>query len=203
MCELGIFQLPSELTIEAAYESSITRLSLCLQEHPYHLGDGFSSSTTQRPSMEPFLSISGFPRKLWTAGSGQFFTSIGEDEEEDIGEIGQAISTESPPVPEIYFGRGEAVPRLRETTSRLFGRRAFSWSSRQSSSPRLPDGSSPSRDSRSWGSRDSMDRGLMDLSRISSGSDDARFQPASFNTSMDEELEELEQGTGRTLPNIV
>lgn len=63
MSEYGSFKFRSELRIEGAFQSSLTRLSIRLQEQHYHYRSSYTAAQTQR--MEPFLSISGFPRKLW------------------------------------------------------------------------------------------------------------------------------------------
>lgn len=62
MCDSGVFQLPSQLKIQAVSESSITRLSLRLQNDFYYCQD---DNGVGQVRMEPFLSISGFPRRLW------------------------------------------------------------------------------------------------------------------------------------------
>ncbi|RGP77832.1 hypothetical protein FLONG3_4008 [Fusarium longipes] len=62
MCYTGIFRLPSHLVIDGSHETSLTRLSLCLQP------GGYSYSQASNPflrSVNPTMSISGFPRELF------------------------------------------------------------------------------------------------------------------------------------------
>jgi hypothetical protein len=59
MCDRGLFKLDYRLSIDSAWQSSTTRLSLCLQSLNY--AQEFGSTQT---SVSCFLSISGFPRKL-------------------------------------------------------------------------------------------------------------------------------------------
>jgi hypothetical protein len=166
MCERGIFQLTSALTIEAANISSITRLSLRLQEHVYYLGEGYGLSTTQRHSMEPFLSISGFPRNLWTAGSSHFYTSDNqnvneEEEEEGVEGIGEERPFTEFPVPDSLVDDNEGT----STKSSVF-RRAFSRShlrmkpslSLGSITSSSTDDASPGRNGKFWSNKVSIER---------------------------------------------
>ncbi|VTO87220.1 unnamed protein product [Fusarium graminearum] len=62
MCYTGIFRLPSHLIIDGSHETSLTRLSLCLQQNGY----GYShASSPFESSVNPSMSISGFPRELF------------------------------------------------------------------------------------------------------------------------------------------
>ncbi|KAK3379099.1 hypothetical protein B0T24DRAFT_716735 [Lasiosphaeria ovina] len=58
MCRRGLFDMSTEVTVEASIHSSATRMALCLQEHSY-LKSGV-------PQAERYLSISGFPREIFT-----------------------------------------------------------------------------------------------------------------------------------------
>ncbi|CEI60194.1 hypothetical protein FVEN_g6376 [Fusarium venenatum] len=59
MCYTGIFRLRSHLIIDGSHETSLTRLSLCLQP------GGYSHSHPSQRSVNPSMSISGFPRELF------------------------------------------------------------------------------------------------------------------------------------------
>jgi hypothetical protein len=59
----GTFRLPSHLIIDGRHESSLTRLSLCLEPEGYILSEIPSSFHRSRNSS---FSISGFPRELFT-----------------------------------------------------------------------------------------------------------------------------------------
>ncbi|EKJ74391.1 hypothetical protein FPSE_05462 [Fusarium pseudograminearum CS3096] len=62
MCYTGIFRLPSHLIIDGSHETSLTRLSLCLQQNGY----GYSQESSPfESSVNPSMSISGFPRELF------------------------------------------------------------------------------------------------------------------------------------------
>lgn len=62
MCYTGIFRLPSHLIVDGSHETSLTRLSLCLQQNGY----GYShASSPFESSVNPSMSISGFPRELF------------------------------------------------------------------------------------------------------------------------------------------
>jgi hypothetical protein len=60
MCSRGLFNLGTPIRLRSATQSSLTRISLCLQEREYPHSDDKSSS-------ERYLSISGFPRSLFAA----------------------------------------------------------------------------------------------------------------------------------------
>jgi hypothetical protein len=60
MCNRGLFNLGTPIRLRSATQSSLTRISLYLQEREYPHSDDKSSS-------EPYLSISGFPRSLFAA----------------------------------------------------------------------------------------------------------------------------------------
>ncbi|KAK0721616.1 hypothetical protein B0T26DRAFT_800576 [Lasiosphaeria miniovina] len=59
MCDRGLFELECRLRIDSAWQSSTTRLSLCLQPMDYMQEFGSTRTSTSR-----ILSISGFPREL-------------------------------------------------------------------------------------------------------------------------------------------
>lgn len=59
----GEFRLPSHLIIDGRHESSLTRLSLCLEPEGYILSEIPSSLHRSRNSS---FSISGFPKELFT-----------------------------------------------------------------------------------------------------------------------------------------
>jgi predicted acylesterase/phospholipase RssA len=149
MCESGTFE-PLNLTIDAADKSSTTRLSLCLQEHDYRVGEGYSSNKTPESGVEPLLSISGFPRNLWAAKGSRISASFAKDMNSDA--EGEATQENSPvndsTVPRIFIDHGEDGeddPKAQESRPN-FVSRAWSWAaSSRTSSPRRR--SSPSRES--------------------------------------------------------
>lgn len=60
MCDRGLFEMEYKLSIDSAWQSSTSRLSLCLQPMDYIQNLG----STQKSTTSRFLSISGFPREL-------------------------------------------------------------------------------------------------------------------------------------------
>ncbi|KAH6886261.1 hypothetical protein B0T10DRAFT_576010 [Thelonectria olida] len=158
MCNLGIFQLSTELKIEAAHQSSTTRLSLRLQEDPYRSSSMYSS--VQDPSMGSLLSISGFPRKIWARG----VMAVTPDKEEPNGEEEVLPKAVGEPVPEMLV---EEAAALRGKKMRLFG--PFSRSRRKSPLP-AGDPGSPSSDGKLHKTRDSIGNRPAELRSSSSQS---------------------------------
>lgn len=75
MCYTGIFRLPSHLIIDGSHETSLTRLSLCLQQNGY----GYSHA------VNPSMSISGFPRELFVQYDPLSPRAVVEDEDDGEG----------------------------------------------------------------------------------------------------------------------
>lgn len=63
MCNRGVFDLHTPIRVQSVHQSNLTRISLCLQEVNY-LNAVASGPATYS---ERYLSISGFPRELFTS----------------------------------------------------------------------------------------------------------------------------------------
>ncbi|KAJ4123018.1 hypothetical protein NW768_010010 [Fusarium equiseti] len=87
MCYSGTFRLPTNIVIDGSHESSLTRLSLCLQP------GGYSYSQVSDPShrsVNPSFSISGFPRELFAQDTSLSPRTTVTDVDEDEGPFFEA-----------------------------------------------------------------------------------------------------------------
>ena len=112
MCSRGRFSL--YLQIDALYQSSMTRLSLCLQPDsygPYH------------DPMEPLLPISGFPRELCTQDN--ISARLDEDDENDSDDENDGISelAGTPVMPPLPHAKTEPDTSKLQSPRRFFNRR--------------------------------------------------------------------------------
>ncbi|CAJ0552466.1 Ff.00g064450.m01.CDS01 [Fusarium sp. VM40] len=133
MCNAGFFTLPSELHIDAGYQSSVTRLSLCLE--PYVPTYGGDISYRQNPA-HPLFPISGFPRVLSAQHS---LHSV--HLEENLGSEGEDASGSQDP--EVILAPKPTLPHLAVPKGGFKGSKLYKSISQMSLSPkaRSPDGS--------------------------------------------------------------
>jgi hypothetical protein len=98
MCDRGLFRLESMLSIDSAWQSGTSRLSLCLQPTDYiqKLGSTQTSTTSR------FLSISGFPRELCAQDT---ITSPSLEDANDEKRAGLAGSGASPSMPALKHAK--------------------------------------------------------------------------------------------------
>lgn len=192
MCDFGVFRLPSELLrIEATAQSSLTRLSLCLQEDFYDC----SSDEGFEQYMQPLLSISGFPRKLWAqasrSGTEPSLNNEGSDiDQERLFELpGDDTRSQSAPA---NLSEGAKQP----LKNRLFKRPPFGKS--------VPGGlntfgrvMTSGSDGSSTKSRESMERGSQGSLNVAIspsltlGSRDVSFVSGTSNTDLGQEEEDV------------
>ena len=209
MRRLGIFRLSSELRIEATSQSSLTRLSLCLQQYGYQSDANFFG---QVASDDPLLSISGFPRRLWV-GHGQFPAAEDDDEGdleneearagegEEVEGLAELPTTADASLHSSSSHEGDtAPPRLQEKKSAFF-KRAFTRTGRTSSGAPVPDRtrsspntSSASREGRGHGHRRATDPMGMSTSssRSTLSSAEPRYSAETWNSSVREDPDELD-----------
>lgn len=84
MCDRGLFRLPTNLEIDGSFQASVTRIALCLQPQAYgqNHDDGVDVET---PFVDSSLSISGFPRELWTHAEPLSPSLEADDEKRNLG----------------------------------------------------------------------------------------------------------------------
>ena len=109
MCNRGRFL--HHLHIDALYQSSMTRLSICLQPDSYG---------SYRDPIEPLLSISGFPRELCTQDTiPSNLDEVGEsDGDGDVSEL-----SATPVLPPLPHANTEPDTSRLQGPRRLFNRR--------------------------------------------------------------------------------
>lgn len=97
MCYSGTFRLPTNLVVDGSQESSLTRLSLCLQP------GGYSYSQVSDPShrsVNPSFSISGFPRELFAQDTPLSPRAAAVDVDEDESPYELPVHEDLPPTKE-------------------------------------------------------------------------------------------------------
>jgi hypothetical protein len=152
MCYAGIFRLPSHLIIDGSHETSLTRLSLCLQPGGYSYSH---TSNTFLRSVNPSMSISGFPRELFVQDDPLSPRAAVEEEDDGGGPWELPVSDGTSPANEVPKPSKRPLFRnksLHHSISKL------SFSTRPSSS-----------EDKAVGSGESREGSSMESSRLSLG----------------------------------
>ncbi|KAM5355310.1 hypothetical protein ACJ41O_001956 [Fusarium nematophilum] len=122
MCHLGIFQLPTNLEIDGSSQSSLTRLSLCLQQEGYR---HHHNRSLFQGSIGPLFSLSGFPRELFAPEALSSPTMLQEEPGSDCEEISELPAVEiSPPAVQANGSSSDDADPSRSPSigERLWGR---------------------------------------------------------------------------------
>lgn len=123
MCSRGSFQLPTNLAINGSGQSSLTRISLRLQSQPYGKSYNLSYGGSMRHTViEPYLSISGFPRELWTQDNAMSPPLDLEDQRDNISNPWSPDSFLAPSAVPRSVSDPEVPTVLRKTRSRFMKR---------------------------------------------------------------------------------
>lgn len=119
MCDRAFFRMPTYLGINGSFQTSLTRISLCLQPQAY--GQTYEYGSVVNTSfVEPYLSISGFPRELWTHDDPLSPTLNAEDEKEELGSPRTAEHPITTQAPRSLSDPAGETPTLSRKMTRLF-----------------------------------------------------------------------------------